>query len=166
MYDNAEEFKMNVEQVLNMMLEMCPQLLPIIDGCNPENQVIMADGAIIETYDTVRDKERTWKMVDLNRKYVFRDVKTEDELRKAIATYIPTAALREIQAGYDPAIPPVVGNYFYILMSHACWQMKEINDQQERRRYAGKLLDSLNRIAPEKFATAPQKYFDAFKLGM
>lgn len=157
---------MNVEQVLAVMIDMAPQLLPIINGNNPEGSVITCDGAIIETYDRPSDEERRWEMVDLKREFVFRDVKTEEELRKAIAQYIPTAALREIQAGYSPTLPEVIGNYFHNLMFHASWKLHGMADQNERRAYADKLVSRLNDIAPPKFATVPQKYFDAFKLGL
>jgi hypothetical protein len=157
---------MNVDKVLEVMLDMAPQLLPILNGNNPDGSVITCDGAIIETYDDSSEEERRWEMVDLKRDFVFRDVKTEEELRKAIAIYIPTAALREIQAGYDPALPPVIGNYFYALMYHASWKLHGMADQNERRAYADTLLECLSRIAPPKFATVPQKYFDAFKLGL
>ena len=156
---------MNVDKVLEVMLDMAPQLLPILNGNNPDGSVITCDGAIIETYDLSSDEERRWEMVDLKRDFVFRDVKTEEELRKAIAVYIPTAALREIQAGYDPALPPVIGNYFYTLMYHAAWKLHAL-PAPERRGYADILLECLGRIASPKFATVPQKYFDTFKLGL
>lgn len=156
---------MNVEQVLAVMMDMCPQLLPILNGNNPEGSVITCDGAIIETYDTKSEEERRWEMVDLKRDFVFRNVKTEEELRKAIAVYIPTAALREIQAGYDPSLPEVIGNYFYNLMYHASWKLHSL-PAPERRGYADTLVAYLERIAPPKFATVPKTYFDAFKLAM
>jgi hypothetical protein len=154
---------MNVEQVLAVMIDMAPQLLPIIDGCNPENEVITADGAIIETYDPVSAEKRKWEMVDLKRDFVFQDVETEEELRKAIAKYIPTAALREIQAGYDPALPPTLGNYYYNLMYYASWHLHAMKDQNDRRAYADVLVAYLARIFPKQ---NPQGYFDAFKLGL
>lgn len=157
---------MNVQQVLLVMLDMAPQLLPILNGNNPDGSVITCDGAIIEAYDDSSQEERRWEMVDLKRDFVFRDVKTEEELRKAIAVYIPTAALREIQAGYDPALPPVIGNYFYALMYHASWKLFAMQDQNKRRAYADKLVECLSRIAPPKFAKVPQGYFDAFRLGL
>lgn len=154
---------MNVEQVLAVMLDMCPQLLPILNGNNPDGSVITCDGAIIETYDGPREEERKWEMVDLKRDFVFRDVKTEEELRKAIAVYIPTAALREIQAGYEPALPPTIGNYYYNLMYYASWHLHAMKDQNERRAYADILVAYLARIFPKQ---NPQGYFDAFKLGL
>ena len=154
---------MNVQQVLAVMMDMAPQLLPILNGNNPDGSVITCDGAIIETYDGPSEPERKWEMVDLHRDWVFRNVETEEELRKAIAKYIPTAALREIQAGYEPALPPVIGNYYYNLMFYASWHLHAMKDQNERSVYAGTLVAYLAKVFPKH---NPQGYFDAFKLGL
>lgn len=153
---------MNAEQVLAVMMDMAPQLQPMLDPCNPNYIVIMNDGGMIDTHD---NEDHEWLMLDVSRKFFKNDIKTEEQLRKVVAEYIPYTALNMIQRGFDPDLPPVIGNYFYALMYHACWKLHSM-PAPERRGYADKLVACLNRIAPPKFATVPQKYFDAFKLGL
>lgn len=153
---------MDANKVLEVLLDMAPQLLPILDSGNPDFTVIMADGGFIDTPDT---EDRAWDMRDVSRDFRRNDIKTEEQLRKVVAEYIPFAALNEIQRGYDPALPPAIGNYFYSLMYAASWKLHAMN-VSERRAYADVLVAYLARVAPPKFATVPQKYFDAFKLGL
>lgn len=82
---------MNVNQVLAVMMEMAPQLQPMLDPCNPGYTIIMNDGSLIDTCDT---EDYEWEMLDVMRKFRRTDIKTEEQLRKVIAEMQPYAIVK------------------------------------------------------------------------
>lgn len=76
---------MDANKVLEVMLVIAPQLLPTLDSDEPDYLVNLADGGSIDTHD---DEDRSWAIVNATDTFYREDIKTEEELREAIADYV------------------------------------------------------------------------------
>jgi hypothetical protein len=153
---------MNIDQVLAVIANHAPHLAPQRNG-NPDYTATFDDGGMIDA----SDPNGPWELIGVNREIWFSKIETEQDLIKALKTYVPLVALDFVESSHDPILPTHIGNFFYDFLYHVSWKLHGMQAGIERQVLADKVLMFLNQgTNPPGFHKVAYSYFTAFKLGI